>query len=168
MIQIHWTNIKKDVDKRTWALANVRIEDAELKDNAQTDEKKGSVMLIMRFAEEAVALISNEILNKLVRSAVEEPVTDSIDADLLMWTFPLKEGVNVNEDALCMIIHKCVVDYIMFKWAGIYSANESKVFEAEYKSCLMDIVKAVFALGTPRKKKRQIPVEENETTIEYV
>lgn len=167
MIQILWEHIKKDVDKRTWAIANVRIEDIEQRGDAQTDESRGSVMLVMRFAEDGAALIANSIFERMARRESVTTSTDAISSSKVSWTFELKSDVNVNEDALSMIIHKCMVDYILFRWSEMYAADMVKSFENDYISGIGDIVKAVFTMGTPKKKKRQVTIEENNITFDY-
>jgi len=167
MIQINWSDIKKDVQKQTWRIAKVTLQDEELQSDAQEDDSKGSVKFVLRFAEEGMAMVT-QAMREVIQLSTTSVATDSLDDNKEKWTITLKDTLGIDEKSLAMLIHKFVVEYILFKWCHHWAINNSSTYETSYVKTLADIVNASFSLDWCVKDKRPAyPEESSEITISY-
>ena len=104
MIELKWKAIERDVDRRTWAVGQVHIEDMEKRDAVETDDLPTSRLTVMRFTEEGVALLRTLLKRKFVEPYTALPQdldgTDKLDDGVEGWLFEENArhtGVNMGE-----------------------------------------------------------------------
>lgn len=169
MITIEWTNIKKDVDKQTFRLANIHLANSiEVKDDAQEDDSKSSLRFILRFAEEGVSFVKAAIRSAIV-STSEQSNIDSLTSDEelseLAWTFNLKD--NVDEGSATTLIHKCIVDYILWRWCSIWLPAVVSERASSLNITKESLVSEVFRIDWCKKRKRPIYDMTDKVTITF-
>lgn len=168
MIQIDWTNIKKDVDKQTYRLASVHIDDAhaDIRDRMQEDDTQSSLRFIARFCIEGIALVRTAIKDVLINASGLDTIDNLTATDHAVWQFEIKKG---DEGVCCTLIHKAIVDYILWRWCLVWLPNFAASFNAEYVSAVQAIQNEVFRLDWCVKEKRpEYPIDKDEINIEYV
>lgn len=167
MIQINWADIKKDVQKQTWRIAKVTLQDDEAIYNAQEDDTASSIKFVMRFAEEGYSILVTK-MREFISFTNSETSTDALDNAKATWTITLKDSEGVNERALAMLVHKFIVDYILHRWCNLWAQNSSNIFLTSYQALLNDIEEMVFCISFPVKAKRpDYPSYENKIEVEY-
>ena len=92
MVELKWTAIERDIDRRTWAVGQVHIDkDMEIRDEVQTDDYPTSRLRVMRWTEEGVALLRLMLKRKFVEPVAELSDdlygTDKLDVDVESWLF---------------------------------------------------------------------------------
>lgn len=104
MIELKWLAIERDIDRRTWAVGQVHIEDMEKRDEVQIDDLPTSKLSVMRWTEEGVALLRTLLKRKFVEPAAglsdDLDGTDKLDVDVEGWLFEENArhtGVNMGE-----------------------------------------------------------------------
>lgn len=166
MITIQWSNIKRDVDKQTYRLAKVHISDdsVEVRDKMQEDDSAASLRFIYRFAVEGMALVRHALRDK-VTDASGLSDTDDIATDNATWTMDVGDADNGVASTL---IHKAVVDYILWRWCSRWLPNLSGTYKAMYDESIAEVRSCVYTLAWPVKTKRELYKEtDNNVTITY-
>lgn len=167
MIQIEWKNIKKDVDKQTYRLATIHIDDAhaDIRDRMQEDDTISSIRFIARFCLEGIALVRTAIKDVLIDTSGLDTSDDLLATDQAVWQFEIKKG---DEGVCCTLIHKALVDYILWRWCLLWLPNYAASFNAEYVSAVQAIQNEVFRLDWCAKEKRpEAPINKDECKIAY-
>lgn len=169
MITIKWTNVKKDVDKQTYRLANVHIDNARqsIVDSAQQDDTKSSVNLILRFCDEGVSLVNTAIKHALSVYPSQTLTDDLENVEGLQWQYSFSDAV--DEGSICKLIHKYIVDYILWKWCDIYVPSLANSYKSALAVVESKLQEACFRIDWNVKQRREtFEVTDDDVTVEFV
>ena len=156
-----------DVDQWTYRLANMRIEDAISRDDAQsTDAKSTDKSFYIRKMEDGVGHLGAHLADELVN--VQTDSTDTLDQTKVSWLFTFKDdtAITASSQTCANLMHRFVLMHVLRDWALIYAPDQVSNITALLNEAEEALDEGLYMLELPVKHRRDLITEE--TTINIV
>lgn len=184
MITIYWKAIKRDVDRQTYKIGNVKIAD-KMPDKTyevQTDDGPTDLRIVLRWAEEGIAMVRGFVRTRLEDKLAEESARGAeawddepdegaddklVVEDEYAWEFGFKAQMayKMDERSTAILIHQFVVAYIMWQWTKSFFGEYTPQYERAMATAKDALEDSAYSLATPRKRRRM--KENPQITVEY-
>lgn len=155
-----------DIDQWTYRLANVRMEDAIKRDEAQSTQTRDTdLTFYIRKIHDGVAHLRVHLTEELVNSTDDS--TDVISTSTESWQFQFKEDTSITADskACADLMHRFVLWHVIKDWAMAYAPDAVSTAAANLQEAMEALDEGLYSLELPIKHRRPIYKEETEITV---
>lgn len=165
-VTLYYKYLMHDIDQWTYRLANVRIENPDLKSSAQSSSVATDVSFYRRKIEDGVAHLRMILSDELVKT--HEDADDILDLNKASWEFQFKEDTSVSADSTACAekMHRFVLMHVIRDWAGVYAPDAASMAESNLEDAKNALDEGLYALELPIKHRRPIFTEITEVSID--
>ena len=170
MITLYWAQLRYDLEQRTYHMGGVRLHDAkmaEVRDHVELDGSNSLYDVAMRFCESGVARLAILLKDKLAPVVKGEGGNDKLDKDKEVWQFELKEGVELDEQAMAMLMHNFVMYFALREWSMAFFPDDTTSFKSKEKEAEDSLTESLYDLGTPKKWRKPKDALADGAIIEF-
>lgn len=151
-ITLYYKYLKADINQHTYRFSN-KIEDAEVRSDAQSDERTTDMEFYRRKIEEAIAH-----LKLLLKDHLLEPQPsgdDILNTEKYAWQLNIDDTIKADANAIAELMHWYVVHYAVLEWAEMYAVDAVSTLASELSSAEESLTDALYNISLPTKHRRK-------------